>query len=85
MVTPCTHSFHEECLMDWVNTKMRKVCEDMSPLVNAYAKLRDEGPECPNCNESIIKGKKIKLMKASALRSPIKLLAKKSTFAEDLL
>lgn len=29
MITPCTHSFHEDCLMDWVNTKIRKVCEDL--------------------------------------------------------
>ena len=62
MVTPCYHSFHEECLMDWVNTKIRKICEDMPKEMNAYAKLKSEGPGCPNCNESIIDGKKIKFI-----------------------
>ena len=82
MVTPCTHSFHNECLMDWVNTKVKKACEDLDSGSNAYGLLIDEGPHCPNCNESIILGKKVRLMNAAML-SPIK--ENRGSFLNDLV
>ena len=71
--------------MDWVHTRVRKVCQDVAAAaggaqnqnddqivnVNVYGRLRGEdGPSCPNCNESIINGTKIRLVKKEILQSP---------------
>lgn len=71
--------------MDWVNKSIKKVCEDLGPEENAYGRLREAGPECPNCNEQIINGVRIELIPAAALviNSPVK--DKRSSFIEDLV
>lgn len=68
--------------MDWINTKIRKACEDLDSSKNAYGHLKVEGPSCPNCNESIILGRKVRIMSAEML-SPIK--EKRSSFINDLV
>lgn len=57
LVTPCNHSFHHECIMNWVKAESIKVEKDRirNQIHNIEPSREEERPGCPNCGQSILK------------------------------
>ena len=51
--TPCNHSFHSDCLMDWIKVRIDKILKEKRKQINQANPV--EAPDCPNCNQSLTK------------------------------
>ena len=49
LITPCSHSFHEQCLMNWINLRIDKTIKDLRKNGDKGLSVVD-APDCPNCN-----------------------------------
>lgn len=57
ILTPCNHSYHETCLISWVNSSVDKILIlKKEAEVNGGQLAPDQcEPECPNCSVSLLK------------------------------
>ena len=67
MLTHCNHSFHENCLMGWITTKVEKVLKAKKRRERAGEPQDNEGDgvDCPNCNSSLTKAAENKEIEAA--------------------
>lgn len=54
--TVCKHTFHEQCIMSWINKKVntKKLLIKKKDEPRTYEILKNDGPICPNCNKPLI-------------------------------
>ena len=59
LITPCSHSFHELCLMNWINLRIDKSIKDSKKNDDGPTNVID-APDCPNCNQSLSKAAELR-------------------------
>ena len=58
ITTQCKHSFHEQCINQWIEKKVQNKTNSIpignNQESNTYNLLCEDGPICPNCNMQLI-------------------------------
>ena len=57
--TVCKHSFHEQCINQWIDKKVQNKVSAIRPsqesnTYNILGGVDGDGPVCPNCNRPLI-------------------------------